>query len=82
MVPDALIRPKGPTAVLEASERPAACTRAKEETAGDGEEEVEKEVGSVVIVVVVVTFPADASGVASTFERECCCVVDAREAES
>ena len=50
------------------------------QTAGDKEEEVEEEVGSV--VVVVGKFPADASGAVSTLERECWCVVDAIEAES
>lgn len=50
---------------------------------GDEEEEVEEEVGSVVVVVVG-KFPADtaASVAASTLDRECCCVVDATEAES
>lgn len=42
------------------------------------EEEVEEEVSS----VVVGKFSADASGVASTLEKECCCVVDEMEAES
>lgn len=67
-MPDPLIGPYGPSAVLEASDRPAACTRAMEETAGD--EEVEEEVGSVVIVVG--KFPADAvaSGAVSTLDRE------------
>lgn len=51
-----------------------------EETAGDEEEEVEEEVGS----VVVGKFPTDAAvnRVLSTLERECCCAVEATEAES
>lgn len=50
-----------------------------EETAGDEEEEVEEEVEEEIgSVVGVGKLPV----VASTFDRECCCVVDETEAES
>lgn len=56
--------------------------RAMEETTRTEGEEVEEEVGSVVIVIG--KFPADAAarGADSSLDSERCCVVDVTEAES